>query len=132
VASNQARVLARTALVQARLEAARFLTSRAPMAVSFEELGFRLFDAPVPRGLQGAWPRSADDAPARLLGLLSASTLSTSLVDRFDEDWFANPRAVLHLRAIASGPAEEERPADPPDPSLAVGPLVRAFEQACG
>lgn len=133
VAGAQARVLARTALLHARLEAARFLSSRAPSAIPFDDLTHRLFGVPLPRALAGAWPRADDDAPARLVALLTAPTLARDLVDRFDDDWFANPRAVLHVRAIASGPAHED-PSPEPGADLAktVTPLARAFEEACG
>jgi len=129
VASNQARTLAGMALLYTRLEAARFLVARAPSAIPFDDLTARVFGAPLPRPLAGAWPRAEDDAPARLLAVLTAPALAFDLVDRFDEDWFANPRAVLHLRAIASGPAQEDPPADV---ATTVGPLARAFEEACG
>jgi len=132
VAMNQARVLSRTALFHARLEAARLLSSRAPLAIPFDDLTARLFGVPLPRALAGAWPRAADDAPARFLGLLTAPALARDLVDRFDEDWFANPRAVLHLRAIASGPARDDAPAAGEEPAPPVTPLARAFEEALG
>jgi hypothetical protein len=133
VASAQARVLARTALLHARLEAARFLTSRAPGVIPFDDLTHRLFAAPLPSALAGAWPRADDDAPARLVGLLTAPALARDLVGRFDEDWFANPRAVRHLRAIASGPAHEDASPEPgADLAKTIAPLARAFEEACG
>jgi hypothetical protein len=127
VSANQARVLARTALLHARLEAARYLASRAPPAIPFEDLTHRLFGAPLPRALAGAWPAAHEDSPARLVGLLTAPSLRTDLVDRFDEDWFANPRATTHLRAIGSGPAYEDAPPTLDGPVTAT---VRAFEEA--
>ncbi len=133
VADAQARVLARTALFEARLEAVRFLTSRAPSVVPFDDLMHRLFGAALPRALAGAWPRAFDDAPARLVALLTAPALARDLVDRHDEDWFANPRAVVHVRAIASGPAHEDPSADPAaDLAATIAPLARIFEEACG
>jgi hypothetical protein len=129
VASNQARILAGSALLYARLEAGRYLASRAPGTIPFEDLTARLFGAPLPRALAGAWPRVDDDAPARLLGLLTAPSLASDLVERFDEDWFANPRAALQLRAIASGPAVEDTPADL---AASVTLLTRSFERGCG
>ena len=112
VADAQARVLARTALLHARLEAARFLTSRAPAAIPFETSPLAS-SAPLPRALAGAWPRLTTTHRPASVGLLTAPALARDLVDRFDEDWFANPRAVLHLRAIASGPAYEDPAPDP-------------------
>ena len=129
IADAQARVLARTALLFARLEAARFLlaTDRAPDR--FEDLTLRLFGAPLPRPLAGAWPAAHDDTRARLVGLVTAHALCSELVERFDVDWFANPRGVHHLRSIASAPAHE-----PPPVGLATASetLAHAFEEALG
>jgi hypothetical protein len=126
VAEGQARVVARTALLAARLDAARVLLASAPRD-RFEELTARLYGAPLPAALGGAWPRSRDDEAARFVGLVTAADLARELVDRFDEDWFANPRAVLHLRAIASAPAFEP---PPDDLTPNAGRLARAFEEA--
>jgi len=128
VAEAQRRVLGRTALLQARLEAGMLLLGSSRARDRFEDLTHRLFGAPLPPSLAGAWPL-AGDAPARFVGLVTAYPLHQELIARFDEDWFANPRAVTHLRAIASGPAWEE-PA--PDLVASVSPLARAFEQALG
>jgi hypothetical protein len=132
VADAQARVLGRTALLDARREAVRFLLAQDRTADRFEYLTHRLFGAPLPPSLAGAWPEAHDDTRARLAGLLTARTLATELVDRFDIDWFANPRAVQHLRAIASGPARET-PDDPPvDLAVESRALGRTFEDAIG
>jgi hypothetical protein len=127
IAEGQARVVARSLLLAARLDAVRLL---APIARDrFEELTARVFGAPLPSPLAGAWPRRRDDESARFVGLVTAVDLHRELVDRFDDDWFANPRAVLHLRAVGSGPAFE---ALPEDLAPAVGRLARAFEEAIG
>ncbi|HEY2513210.1 MAG TPA: hypothetical protein VGI39_20215 [Polyangiaceae bacterium] len=130
VADGQSRVLLRSALLHLRLEAARVLL-RGPVDARerFEETTHRLFGAPLPPALAGAWPLAADDQAARFLGLLTAIDLSDELTERFDEDWFANPRAVLHLRALASGPAHEEPLAEPVPKARQLG---RRFEQALG
>jgi hypothetical protein len=127
IADAQARVLARTALLGARLEAARLLLGDAPSADRYEELTSRLFGAPAPRALRGAWPSVPGDVRARFVGLVTAAALAKDLVERFDVDWFANPRAATHLRAIASGPGNEPLPED-----LAphVGGVARAFVEA--
>jgi len=121
----QARALARSALVDARLHAVRLLSSddRA-QSDAFEELTARVFGAPLPRALAGALPAPRDDEPARFLALATALPLARDLVERFDVDWFANPRAMPHLRALGAHPAREESP--PPD----VAPLARVFEEA--
>jgi hypothetical protein len=133
VAAGQARSLARAALLDARIGAARFLlsdeTAFAPRD-RFEELTARLFDAALPAAFAGAWPAARDDEPSRFLGLLGALPMTRELVDRFDVDWFKNPRAVLHLRALASAPARDG--ADPPDPEAASLALAAAFEEALG
>jgi hypothetical protein len=129
VADAQARVLTRTALLEARLEAARFLLASDRAPDRFEHLTHRLFGAPLPAALAGAWPAPCDDMRARLVGLLTAQPLATDLRERFDVDWFANPRAVIHVRAIASAPALEDPPSDLPAAGAA---LARAFETALG
>jgi hypothetical protein len=137
IAANQARVLGRTALFAARWEAARYLLSphgTLPARDRFEDVTTRLLGAPLPAALTGAFPARYDDGAARLAGLLTAPELAAQLVDRFDVDWFANPRAVPALRGIASGPAAEAPPSDDAAtriPDLA-GALARAFEEALG
>ncbi|MGO8998229.1 MAG: hypothetical protein ACLQVI_33325 [Polyangiaceae bacterium] len=129
VADAQGRVLARTALLFARLEAARFLLERDHAPDRFEELTHRLFGAPLPRPLVGAWPLPHVDARARLVGLITAHDLSRELIERFDIDWFANPRGVHHVRAIASAPAHEPLPTELATASKA---LARSFEETLG
>ncbi len=132
VADSQARVLGRTALAAARLEAARFLLGRQPKPDAFEELTHRLFGAPLPRALAGAWPTARDDARARLVGVVTAPALARELVDRFDVDWFANPRAVIHVRSLASGPAREEPEAEAASLATAARALAHTFEETLG
>ncbi len=131
VALGQARSLARTALLDARVHAARFLlgdeSAFAPRDL-FEELGTRIFGVALPAALRGAWPAPRDDEPARLLALVTALPLARDLVDRFDSDWFANPRALPHLRALGAVPAREET--RELDADAAATALARAFEEA--
>jgi hypothetical protein len=132
-ALRQARVLARTALLDARLHAARLLlggdTSPAPPDL-FDELGERLFGVPLDARLRGAWPASRDDEPARFVALVEARAFTDALRDRFDVDWFRNPRAWAHVRAISAVPAAE--PHDPKALEPGVDRLARAFEGALG
>ena len=129
----QARVLARTALIEARLHAARLLlgddAAFAPRD-RFEELGARLFGVPLDSRFRGAWPRARDDEPARFLALLEAETLLTSLRERFDLDWFRNPRAWSNFRACGAGPVRE--PVDSNALGGKVDSLARAFESSLG
>jgi len=71
------------------------------------------------------------DGFRRWLALLEAVTLREGLRQRFDVDWFKNPRAWSDLRAQGSLPARE------PEGESATGltrvdALARAFEQALG
>jgi hypothetical protein len=132
VADAQARVLTRSVLFESRLEAVRFILERDRTPDRFEDLTHRLFGAPLPRPLAGAWPATRDDGRARLVGLLTARALAEELVERFDIDWFANPRGILHVRTIASGPARE--PLDPDQTNLVTAAfrLARTFEETLG
>ena len=100
-AGAQARVLARTALLDARLAAVRLLLRPDAGGDAFDEAAVRLFGAPIDGRLRGAWPAAREDEPARWLGLLGAPARVRSLRDEFDVDWFRNPRAWAELRARA-------------------------------
>ena len=54
----------------------------------------------VPDETAGVVPRYDPRSAARLCGALHAVVLERELVNRFDEDWFDNPRAHEHLAAI--------------------------------
>jgi len=132
-AANQSRALARTALLEARFGAMRLLLGDerdfAPRD-RFDELGARVFGAPLPAAFLGAWPAARDDEPARFLALVTTLPLTRALVDRFDTDWFQNPRTFPHLRGLGAGPAREPEGAF--DPSAAAAAMARAFEGALG
>lgn len=130
VAELQVRMLARTVLVEARLRAARAILTdeaRSPSKDLFEEMTHRVFGAPMPPSLTGAWPASHDDEPARITALATGLPLDRELVDRFDDDWFRNPRAFEFLRARASLAARDETPAIDAGAAKA---LARVFEEA--
>jgi hypothetical protein len=127
----QVRALARTALFEARLNAARVLLGDGGAARdAFEDIGARLLGSPLDARLHDAWPVARDDEPARWLALLQAPAERRSLRDRFDIDWFRNPRAWAQLRSEGVGPAHEAVEEN----SLASGgdALVRSFEDALG
>jgi hypothetical protein len=130
VAVAQARSLRRSLFIAIRVQSARFiLAARENVdATLFEELGARVFGMPLPAALAGAWPEPRVDEPARVLAIVRAHELHGRLVDRFDEDWFANPRAGAWLAQIAAAPAFD---ADPPD-EQAPRAIARAFEEALG
>ncbi len=131
-AGAQARVLARTQLLEARIGAARILVGGDDAAArdTFEDVGHRALGSRIDRRFHGAWPAARVDEPARWLGLLLAPELRSLLRDRFDTDWFRNPRAWGHLRAQGSGPAFEVVE----ESSFEAGgdALVRSFEHALG
>jgi hypothetical protein len=129
----QARRLACSALLEARLQAVRVLLGDddafAP-ADLFEELSTRLFGSRLDARLRGAWPPPREDDPGRLIALLEARALREELRQKFDSDWFRNPHAWAHLRsrgaAVAREPVAEE------DLGPAANGLARAFEEALG
>jgi hypothetical protein len=130
-AAAQARVLGRTALFEARLGAARLiLDAEETPRDAFEDVTIRLFGGALDGRLRGAWPGSRDAEPARWLGLLGAPALVRTLREAYDTDWFRNPRAWTHLRALGAGPAYEAVE----EAAVTEGgeALARAFEDAVG
>jgi hypothetical protein len=132
VAAAQARVLARTELLEARMSAARMLVGGdEPVALDmFEDICARILGSPIDRRFHGTWPSARVDEPARWLAVVLAPELRALLRDRYDSDWFRNPRAWGYLRAQGSGPAFEAVE----ESSLEAGgdALVRSFEYALG
>jgi hypothetical protein len=133
VAQAQARVLARTALLDARLHAARLLLGDdadfAPRHL-FEELGARLFGAGAAPEFAGAWPVARDDEPGRFVALLGAPAFAEDLRARFDADWYRNPRAWAHLRAPPSSAPLVA--VDGKALGAQADALARAFDEALG
>jgi hypothetical protein len=132
-AAAQCRVLACAALADVRLDATRIVlgaTGAQPPADVFDEMGERLFGAPLDTRLRGAWPVGRDDEPARWVALLQCPALRRSTREAFDTDWFKNPRAWAHFTAQSAVPAYE--PLE--EGCLDAGPaaLAKAFEEALG
>ncbi|MGA3122396.1 MAG: hypothetical protein ABSF69_16660 [Polyangiaceae bacterium] len=133
IAAGQARMLARSALLDVRLHAARILLGddEVPSPASlFDEIGARLFGAPLDARLRGAWPFPRDDEPGRFVALLQAPSLRETLRNRFDSDWFRNPAAWAQLRAQGAMPVPE-----PIDEAVLVPSAQaqgRLFEEALG
>jgi hypothetical protein len=131
VAAAQARALARTGFLEARLHALRVLlgddAAPAPRDL-FDEVTARTFGRSIDPGLRGAWPLAREDEPARWLALLGSVRASEALRNRFDVDWFRNPRAWHDLRAVALA----REPADEGVARAGVGDLVRVLEAALG
>jgi hypothetical protein len=115
-AAGQARILAGTALLEARLQAARVLLGDedafAPRDL-FDELTTRAFGAALEPAFVGAWPAPRADDAERLVALFEARALRDTLRDRFDVDWFRNPKAWDYLRASEAPPilVPDARPA---------------------
>lgn len=130
VASAQSRLLRETLLYEARLHAMRFLLAQ-PVEIdrgTFEELTARVFGAALPPALRHAWPEPRICELARLDAVLLTHAFARDLVERFDEDWFANPKTGSHLAAIAAGPLFTDHPLDEKVPET----IGRAFERALG
>jgi hypothetical protein len=131
-ANRQARSLARTALLEATWVAARWLLTRGgARRYEWEEVTHDVFGGPVDVRLAGAWPERRGDEGPRLDALLTALPLSTSLVSRYDVDWFKNPRAGEWIRARAGGPARLSAEGEV-DPTSLASSLARFFEEALG
>ena len=129
-AKAQSRLLRRSMFHAARALAARavFATEETVTPAMFEELTARLFGAPLPAALRDAWPDPRISDPARFLAMLGTRAFVASLVERFDDDWFRNPRAGTHLTSLACGPAFDAETL----PDGAVAGTARAFEEALG
>lgn len=116
-ALDQARTTARAMLLSLRLVAAQvafvhgtpdgsghvLLLGAGARADRFEEQTARALGAPLPGALAGVIPALEPDAAVRLLGALLAARDRRALVERFDEDWFRNPRAAEAIRGEDSG-----------------------------
>ena len=76
--------------------------------VIFEEATTRAFDYPLPSALGGAWPFPFIETAPRFWGALLGNRFAQELVDRFDVDWFRNPRAAADLRMRSRAPALSE------------------------
>ncbi|MDP8998738.1 MAG: hypothetical protein M3O46_01355 [Myxococcota bacterium] len=132
-AGAQSRLLARSALLDARLHAARLLLgdeAAIPPRDRFDELGVRLFERPLDPRLCGAWPGAREDEPARLIALIDSRALAESLRDRFDSDWYRNPRAWEYLREHGAAPAHES--IDAAGLAARIDVLAREFECLVG
>ena len=132
-AHAQARILAGTALFEARAHAVRLLlgddAAFAP-ADLYPELTVRLFGSHLDERLRGAWPPPRDDEPARFVAMLQTVAFRRQLRDRFDIDWFHNPRAWAYLREQSGGVARET--VEPSTLAPSTDALARELEEALG
>ena len=129
-AAAQSRVLRTTMFLHARTIAARAVlgADESTSASLFEEITSRVFGAPLPASMRDAWPEPRVGEPAQLLGLLGTQAFVRDLVQRYDDDWFRNPKAGKHLTSLACGPAFDLEPLSP----TAAADLARAFEETIG
>jgi hypothetical protein len=130
LAAAQGRSLRAALFFELRARAARLVLAWPELSdrALFEEITTRLFGAPLPAALAGVWPAPRVDEAARMLALLDVPAFARSLVDRFDEDWFRNPKAGAHLAGLACAPLWD---GDPP-PADAVQVIARIFEETLG
>lgn len=130
VALAQSRVLRTTMFLRARTIAARAVLSadETTSASLFEEITSRVFGAPLPASMRDAWPEPRVEGPAQLLGMLGTQAFLRDLVQRYDDDWFRNPKAGKHLTSLACGPAFDLEPLS----TSAGADLARAFEETIG
>ncbi|WP_437734265.1 hypothetical protein [Sorangium sp. So ce1335] len=118
-ALDQARATARSLLLSLRLDAATvslvghagqdggghvLLRAARDRRDRFEEATAGALGASIPGVLAGVVPALDPDAAVRLAGALLAARDRRDLIERFDEDWFRNPRAAEALRDEDSAP----------------------------
>jgi hypothetical protein len=104
-AESTSRTLAKTALADLRLAATRTLVDFARASPSdLEETSSEALQVRVPLELAGVLPRPSPRAPAHVTAALLAHVDAESMRSQFDEDWFANPHALLYLRDVDASP----------------------------
>ncbi len=128
----QSRALGKTLLFGLRLAASRVLLANQPDPGTWDEVTAALFGAPAPRSLAGAWPAPQDDQAARLFGWATVQPLMAEMIGRFDEDWFANPRAAEAMRTRTLHPARTSVDAPEQAPPPSATDVGRTFEELFG
>ncbi|WP_437577491.1 hypothetical protein [Sorangium sp. So ce887] len=142
-ALDQARATARSLLLSLRLDAATvalvfrsgqdgdghvLLRAARDRRDRFEEATARAIGAPIPGALAGVVPALDPGAATRLAGALLAARDRRDLIERFDEDWFRNPRAAEALRDEDSAPrSPTSRRAGEADLEAGLGELLRSL-----
>jgi hypothetical protein len=128
-AADLARALALRQLFALRARAAAFRVGTEVERGVSGAAWYELHRDAMTRAAGAAWPagfaaRDADGsrAGAALRGAARAERLRRMLVDRFDEDWWRNPRSADALAAVLTGGGD----GDPTEPhlTLAAEPLV--------
>ncbi len=124
VATDEVRAVARSSIVWLKVAALRVLMGDGLLsdqrANTFEELTDHIFGRPWPGRLATVVPRLDASASEQLVGLLRAERDRVALRDRFDEDWFDNPKAVVWIRH-EHHQSTIDRIEPPPDPREVLG-----------
>ncbi|WP_434044849.1 MULTISPECIES: hypothetical protein [Sorangium] len=142
-ALDQARATAQSLLLSLRLDAATvslvghagqdggghvLLRAARDRRDRFEEATARALGAPIPGTLAGVVPALEPDTAVRLAGALLAARDRRDLIERFDEDWFRNPRAAEALRDEDSAPpSPASRRASADDLEAGLGEMMRSL-----
>jgi hypothetical protein len=109
---TQLRHLRRAVLLESRAAAMRVLVRPAAFAgerahfEAYQGFGEEALGFAPPRECAGALFRPHDDDSQRFMGLLLAASTHADLRERYDEDWYRNPRAIEELRALGAAVPE--------------------------
>lgn len=113
-AKDQVRTVARAAVLWLRIAALRVLAwpllGHASGPRELADLSERALGRPLDGELLAVVPRLAPGRDAELWGMVESAADRDALRERFDEDWFENPRAIEalreeHHRTLADRPA---------------------------
>lgn len=137
-AREQARHVARAFVATLRIDAFRPLIVEALAAgegaarEGFCAQGERVFGRPPPLSWLGALPTLRPRDAGWVVGCVLAAEDTRRLVERFDEDWFDNPRAAEALRDEDARGGIDDEALDAPGLSSLVDRLARDLEHAAG
>jgi hypothetical protein len=135
-AREQTRKIARAALVWVRVAGLRALAWSAlasgAHADHYPDLAERCLGRPLPPDFAAVFPSASPRSALELAAIFSSVRDRMRLRDRFDDDWFANPRAHEALRhEHHAARAVEPEPASVGDPSVGDGAaLERTLAEA--
>jgi hypothetical protein len=115
---DQQRALARSVLAELRVAAFRVLlrellgAGKKRLHDELPELSDRALGFELPPSAAGVFIRVRPRDSQRFAGALLAASRHETLLQRHDEDWFRNPRAIAELRAELSEPTRPPLDAD--------------------
>ncbi len=134
-AREQVRRIARASVSWLRIRAVAVVASPLLAEPSgsrdFEELTHRVLGAPWPGLLLAVLPRHEEPGGTPLRALLEAAHQRDQLRERFDEDWFDNPRAITELRHQHHLPSADRARLEVSDEAL-LALLGRQLREALG